>query len=201
MPIPAIAAAIFASLAPKLAEQGMDLLSGVFSGAVTKGTEKVAELIEEKTGIKVEKFGGLTQDEFDKLREFEQQNKALILAAAAQADANDLKRMEVAASDTADARSLVAAAIKAGDRETMVFLFRLTAVLLLFAFGFIGWAAFGHNYETSPGATHTIDLATGFLLGTMVSTIIGFWFGTSLGSWRKNKWGSKGSGDTTGFGD
>jgi hypothetical protein len=41
MPIPLIAAALTA-IAPALAKHGLDLLSGVFRGAVDKGTEEIA---------------------------------------------------------------------------------------------------------------------------------------------------------------
>ncbi len=46
MPIPMIAAAVSA-IGPILAKHGMDMLSGVFRGTVDKGTQEIANLIEE----------------------------------------------------------------------------------------------------------------------------------------------------------
>ena len=48
MPIPLIAAALSA-IAPQLAQKGLDLLSGVFRGAVNKRTAEIANLIQERT--------------------------------------------------------------------------------------------------------------------------------------------------------
>jgi hypothetical protein len=53
MPVPIIAVAL-AALAPALAKHGLDLLSGVFRGALDKGTEEIPGLIEDKTDIDIQ---------------------------------------------------------------------------------------------------------------------------------------------------
>ena len=75
MPAPLIATAL-TSIGAYLAKNGLDLLAGIFRGAVDKGTEDVASLIEEKTGIDINKAAeekGLTPDELVKLKDFEPQ--------------------------------------------------------------------------------------------------------------------------------
>ena len=52
MPAPLVAAALSA-IGPALARRGLDLLSGVFRGALDKGTQEIAGFIEEKTGIDI----------------------------------------------------------------------------------------------------------------------------------------------------
>ena len=52
MPIPILAAAMSA-IGPMLAKRGLDLLSAIFKGTVDKGTERISELIREKTGIEI----------------------------------------------------------------------------------------------------------------------------------------------------
>ncbi len=72
MPVPLIAAALTA-LAPALAKHGLDLLSGVFRGALDKGTEEIAGLIEEQTGIDINDAAEdkLTEAQWAQLKEFE----------------------------------------------------------------------------------------------------------------------------------
>lgn len=75
MPAPLIAAAINA-IGNYLAKNGLDVLAGIFKGAADQGTEKVASMIEEKTGIDINKAAepqGLSEAELVKLKEFELQ--------------------------------------------------------------------------------------------------------------------------------
>ena len=76
MPLPLLAAAA-ASIAPALAKQGLDLLSGVFRGALNKGIQEIAKLIEDKTGIDINDVADnkLTESQWVKLKDFEFQLK------------------------------------------------------------------------------------------------------------------------------
>jgi hypothetical protein len=91
MPVPLIAAAL-AAIAPALAKHGLDLLSGVFRGALDNGTKEIAGLIEEKTGIDINDAADdkLTDDQWMKLKEFEFQYQAKLLEYRQQADAHAL---------------------------------------------------------------------------------------------------------------
>jgi hypothetical protein len=88
MPVPLIAAALTA-IAPALAKRGLDLLSGVFRGAVDQGTEEIAGLIEDKTGIDINDAADdrLTDDQWAQLKAFEFEYQAKLLDYRQQADA------------------------------------------------------------------------------------------------------------------
>jgi hypothetical protein len=68
MPVP-ISAATLAAIAPALAKHGLDLLSGMFRGALAKGTKEIVGLIEEKTGIDINDAAEdkLTEEQWAKL--------------------------------------------------------------------------------------------------------------------------------------
>lgn len=183
MPIPLIAAAL-AAIAPTLTSKGLDLLGGIFSGAVTKGTEKVAELIEEKTGIKIEDIAEdkLDEGQWRSLQDFEANNRAAILAAYVQLDAHDVERERIAQSDRADARAAQVKAAASGDRVAAKFIYIYASLLTILTFVFIFYASFLHDYATHPGSERIIDTVLGFLLGVALSAVVQYFFGSSAGS-------------------
>jgi hypothetical protein len=184
MPVPLIAAALTA-IAPALARHGLDLLSGVFRGAVDKGTEEVADLIEEKTGIDINDAADdrLTEDQWAKLKEFEFQYQAKLLDYRQQAGAQALEVERLHQADRANARELQKAALGSDDRLAKHFIYYYASGLSLLTFGFIFYAAFGYDYTQDSGhALRVIDTVLGFLLGVSLSAIIQFFFGSSAGS-------------------
>lgn len=186
MPAPLIAAAV-AAVAPTLAAKGADLLAGIFSGALTKGTEKVAELIEEKTGISVQDMasGTVTEKQWEKVRAFEQDHKAAIISALVAMDGNDVERERIAAADRTDARVLQQAAMTSGDKASQWFLYFYTTLVTGLAFGFIFWAAFLHSYTEDPGSKDLINVILGFLF-TVLTAVVSYHYGTTVGSKRKD---------------
>jgi hypothetical protein len=187
MPIPLIAAALSA-IAPALAKQGLDLLSGVFRGTLDKGTQEIAELINEKTGIDINDAAEnrLTEDQWGKLKEFEFQYQAKLLEYRQQADANDLERERLTHADRSDARSLQKVALASDDIVARRFIYFYATGLTVLTFVFIFWAAFIHDYHNGPEAQRTIDTVLGFLLGVTLSAIIQYFFGSSSGSKAKD---------------
>lgn len=186
MPIPLIGAALSA-IAPALAKQGLDLLSGVFRGALNKGTQEVADLIKEKTGIDINDAADnkLTGEQWGRLKEFEFEYQGKLLAARQQADANELERERLQQADRADARSLQKAALASDDIVARRFIYFYAAGLTILTFVFIFYAAFFHDYKANPESARVIDTVVGFLLGVTLSAIIQYFFGSSMGS--KNK--------------
>lgn len=187
MPAPLIAAALSA-IAPALAKQGLDLLSGIFRGAVNKGTQEVAELIQEKTGIDINDAADnkLTEEQWARLKEFEFQYQSKLLEARQQADANDLERERIAQADRADARGLQKAALASDDIVAKRFIYFYASGLTLLTFLFVFYAAFFHNYKNDPESARVIDTVLGFLLGVSLSAIIQYFFGSSAGSKSKD---------------
>jgi hypothetical protein len=190
MPVPLIAAAL-AAVAPALARHGLDLLSGVFRGAVDKGTEEIAGLIEDKTGIDINDAAEdkLTEAQWAQLKEFEFQYQAKLLDYRQQADAHALEVERLRQADRASARALQQAALASDDRFAKRFIYYYASGLSLLTFLFIFWAAFVYDYSNggSHQALRVIDTVLGFLLGVSLSAIIQFFFGSSAGSKSKEE--------------
>lgn len=188
MPVPLVAAAL-ASIAPALAQRGLDLLSGFFRGAVDKGTQQVAQLIEEKTGIDINDVADnkLTEDQWVKLKEFEFQHQAQLLQARQQQDANALEEQRLLNADRERATRLQEKALDSADPFVRRFIYYYAIGLTLLAFTFIFYASFIHNYDSNPKSERVIDTVLGFLLGVTLSAIIQYFFGSSLGSKSKEK--------------
>lgn len=188
MPAPLIAAAL-AAIAPALARQGLDLLSGIFRGALDQGTQQIADLIEEKTGIDINDAADnkLTDEQWGKLREFELQYQDRLLAYRQQADANDLEQQRLANDDRADARDLQKTALSSDSWLAKNFIYLYALLLTVFAFGFISYAAFGDvDYTKNEHARRVVDTVIGFLLGVTLSAIIQYFFGSSSSSKAKD---------------
>jgi hypothetical protein len=190
MPVPLIAAALTA-IAPTLAKHGLDLLSGVFRGAVNKGTEEIADLIEEKTGIDINDAADdkLTDDQWAKLKAFEFEYQSKLLEYRQQADAHALEVERVHQADRASAREMQKAALASDDPFAKRFIYYYASGLSLLTFIFIFWAAFLYDYAKpeNKDALRVIDTVLGFLLGVSLSAIIQFFFGSSAGSKSKEE--------------
>lgn len=184
MPAPLIAAAL-AAIAPALARRGLDLLSGVFRGALDQGAATVSQLIEEKTGIDINDVADdkLSDEQWAKLREFEFAHQSKLLEYRQQIDANALEAERLHQADRASARDLQKAALASDDVVARRFIYFYATGITLLTFVFIFYAAFFHDYNNdNADATRIIDTVLGFLLGVSLSAIIQYFFGSSAGS-------------------
>ena len=189
MAIPLIAAALSA-IAPALAKQGLDLLSGVFRGALDKGNQEIADLIKEKTGIDINDAGEnkLTPEQWAKLKEFEFTYQAKLLDYRQQADANTLEQERLAHADRADARGMQKAALNSDSWLAKNFIYIYASIITWATFYFIFRAAFEIDYnKVNPAQLRVIDTVLGFLLGVTLSAIIQYFFGSSSGSKAKDE--------------
>lgn len=188
MPIPLIAAALSA-IAPQLAQKGLDLLSGVFRGAVNKGTAEIADLIQQKTGIDINDVADnkLTETQWAQLKQFEFEYQGKLLEYRQKSDANQLEYERIAAADRASARHMQEAAIGSTDPWVRRFIYIYASVLTLLTFVFIFFAAFGPAYKSDDPRARVIDTVLGFLLGVTLSAIIQYFFGSSAGSKAKDE--------------
>lgn len=188
MPIPLIAAALSA-IAPQLAQKGLDLLSGVFRGAVNKGTAEIADLIQQKTGIDINDVADnkLTETQWAQLKQFEFEYQGKLLEYRQKSDANQLEYERIAAADRASARHMQEAAIGSADPWVRRFIYIYASVLTLLTFVFIFFAAFGPAYKSDDPRARVIDTVLGFLLGVTLSAIIQYFFGSSAGSKAKDE--------------
>lgn len=191
MPIPLVGAAL-AAIAPELAKRGLDLLSGVFRGAVDQGADKVSELIREKTGIDITAAAEnkLTEDQWIKLKEFELEHQEQLLAYRQSIDAHELEMERLRVEDTKSARETQAKRDDSQDIFVRRFTYYYAILITLLTFVFIFLAIFGPAlFKTAlpDQSWRVIDTVLGFLLGVGLSAIIQFYYGSSQGSRNKQE--------------
>jgi hypothetical protein len=151
-------------LAPLLATLASNGL-GMVADAVTK---KGKEFVEEKLGI------DLTQDPSP--------DTVANWKVAAQQHEREL--LQMAYGDTANARNMQVEALRQDDLFAKRFIYIFATFWSIFAAGYIGFITFGTIPEDNQRFADTI---LGFLLGTVVATILQFFFGSSMGSKEKDK--------------
>lgn len=151
-------------LAPILATLATNGL-GIVADAVTK---KGKEFVEEKLGIE------LTPDPTPEAV----QNWKLAV------QAHEKELLAMAYGDVANARNMQVEALRQDDLFSKRFIYIFATFWSIFAAGYIGFITFGHIPEENQRFADTI---LGFLLGTVVATILQFFFGSSMGSKEKDK--------------
>jgi hypothetical protein len=190
MPAPLIAAAI-SGIGSYLAKNGLDILSGIFKGAVDKGTEKVASMIEEKTGIDISRAAeaqGLSEAELVKLKQFELEYQEQLMQHTESIEQINLEYEKARFADTANARGMQEKAMDNEDPWVRRFIYFYAILLTVLSFLFLYlvlWNPEGKMID--PQNKDLVNTITGFLLGTTMSAVIGFFFGSSSGSADKGK--------------
>lgn len=151
-------------LAPILATLAANGL-GIVADAVTK---KGKEFVEEKLGVE------LTPDPSPEAVE-NWKNAARD---------HERELLQMAYGDVANARNMQVEALRQEDLFSKRFIYIFATFWSIFAAGYIGFITFGHIPEDNQRFADTI---LGFLLGTVVATILQFFFGSSMGSKEKDK--------------
>ena len=151
-------------LAPILATLAANGL-GIVADAITK---KGKEFVEDKLGIE------LTPDPSP---EAIQNWKMAALN-------HERELLAMAYGDIANARNMQVEALRQEDVFSKRFIYIFATFWSLFSAGYIGFITFGHIPEDNQRFADTI---LGFLLGTVVATILQFFFGSSMGSKEKDK--------------
>ncbi|MGC2165737.1 MAG: hypothetical protein WA632_06965, partial [Gallionella sp.] len=166
---------------------GLDLLSGIFRGAVDQGADKVTQMIKEKTGIDVHDVAEnkLTEDQWVKLKEFEMQHQDQLLEFRQAIDSHQLEMERLRVEDSKDARTTQTGRDKNDDQFVRRFTYYYAIAITVLTFLFVFWAAFFPPDEKNTAAWRVIDTVLGFLLGVGLSAIIQFYFGSSKGSQEK----------------
>ena len=151
-------------LAPLLATLASNGL-GMVADAVTK---KGKEFVEEKLGI------DLTQDP----------SPETVANWKLAAQQHEKELIQMAYGDTANARNMQVEALRQDDLFSKRFIYIFATFWSIFAASYIGFITFGTIPENNQRFADTI---LGFLLGTVVATILQFFFGSSMGSKEKDK--------------
>jgi hypothetical protein len=96
----------------------------------------------------------------------------------------DLDKLKAEYANTADARAMQVAALNQSDVFAKRFTMYLTAFWSVCAAIYIGFITFGVIPDNNVRFADTI---LGFILGTVIATMLNFWFGSSIGSKEKDK--------------
>ena len=166
---------IVAGIVSMLADKGLELISGAIDG----GAEKAKEFIEEKTGISLDKK--LTDEQVLELKKFEAENevelKRLALMNKQEDNRHDEAYVNAQVSELSNARDMQKAALQQDDVFSKRYVYYLAsfwsvvAVLYIFAITFI---------NVPEASVRFADTTLGFVLGTVIATIIGYFFGASI---------------------
>jgi len=95
----------------------------------------------------------------------------------------DLETLKTQHANTADARDMQKVALQQSDIFSKRFTMYLTMFWSLAAVVYIGFITFSVIPDKNIRFADTI---LGFILGTVVATLLNFWFGSSIGSKEKN---------------
>ncbi len=151
-------------LAPLLATLASNGL-GLLGDAITK---KGTQFVEEKLGIDLSQEA--TPEAIANWKMAVMQNETEVL--------------RMAYGDIANARNMQVEALRQEDLFSKRFIYYFAIFWSIFAAGYIGFITFG----TIPTDNQRFaDTILGFLLGTVVATILQFFFGSSMGSKEKDK--------------
>lgn len=174
---------ILAGIVSMLADKGLDLISSAIDG----GADKAKEFIEEKTGIKID-GSSLSDEQVAKLRELEISSKVELEKLALESKKEDNRASEAVVAEmnknTADARAMQVAALGQDDKFSKRFVYMFAAGWSIVAIVYI----FMITFMSIPAANvRFADTVLGFLLGTIVATIINYFYGSSKSSADKNE--------------
>ena len=166
---------IIAGLVSMLADKGLDLISSAIDG----GADKAKEYIEDKTGIRLDK--NLTDEQVAELKKFEVTNKIeleKLVLANKQEDNRATEALATAQiSEYANARNMQVENLKQDDKFSKRFVYYFAMFWSVFAVIYLAGITF---IEIPKENTRFADTIVGFLLGTVVATLIGFFYGNSI---------------------
>ena len=167
---------IVASIVSMLAGKGLDLLSSAIDG----GANKAAMYIEEKTGIKMD-GSDLSDEQVAELKKFEMSNKVelqkLALADKQEDNRSNEASMKIQADEYANTRNMQIENLKQDDKFSKRFVYYFAIFWSTFSVIYLTGITFA---EIPKENIRFADTIVGFLLGTIVATLIGFFYGNSI---------------------
>lgn len=170
---------MIAALAPiiaTLAANGMNLLASAV-------TAKGQQFVEDKLGVKLDDMVQSDEGKI-KLKQLEMERESELHEFVLAKKEQELKEDAMAYADTSNARNMQVAALQQSDVFSKRFIYFFAAAWSLMACLYIGFITFGKIPEQNVRFADTI---LGFILGTVVATILQFFFGTSKGSRDKDE--------------
>ena len=151
------------------------MIAGIISSLIQNNLPKVAQAVvdkgldyvQEKTGLELKP--DMSQEDIKALREAAQKHEEF--------------QIEQANKNTADARAMQTAALNQDDKFAKRFVMYLAMFWSVMSCTYIGAITFT---EIPPGNLRFVDTLLGVCIGTVITTILNFFFGSSAGSKEKN---------------
>jgi hypothetical protein len=165
-----------------LAKKGLDLIAGA---VMRRGTE----FIKEKTGIDLQQAidadGELGDQDAAMLQEYQETNRAEILTYLTEKDKTALEREKLTFTDTVDARAMQRS-IAAGPMSDIgkLFVYILAGYVVVMSTLYIGFITFG---TIPPDNVRFADVVLGFVMGTMLTGVLNFFFGSTRNNQSKDE--------------
>lgn len=168
-----------APIAAMLLKQGLGLLG---NAVLTRGKD----VVEEKLGVKLDGVleGTASPADLENLKKLEFQHEEWLIEAGLRRQTLELKEAETYIGDTQNARGMQAEALRQGDQFSKRFVYYFAIAIFTVTSLYIAAITFGSVPEKNLRFADTI---LGFLLGTLLTTIINFFYGTSKGSKEKDQ--------------
>ena len=163
-----------ALLAPLL-QQGLGLIG---NAVLAKGKDWV----EDKVGVKLDQ--PLSAEDVTKLKQFEMDHQEELLRLRIEEKKLGVEELQAYLADTKDARNMQVEAIKSDDPFVRRFFYFFAIFWSIASAAYIGFITFGEIPEANVRFADTI---LGFVLGTLIGTIVQFFYGSSKGSQEKTQ--------------
>lgn len=152
------------------------LLAGIVSSLIQNNLPKVAQAVvdkgldyvQEKTGVTLK--ADMTPEEVGALREAAQKHEEF--------------KIEQANKNTADARAMQVAALQQDDKFSKRFVMYLAMFWSVASCTYIGFVTFSQIPEAN---LRFVDTLLGVCIGTVITTILNFFYGSSAGSKAKQE--------------
>lgn len=158
-----------------LLEAGLGLLGGA---VLSKGKD----LVQEKLGVDIDKMLGTPEGKIELLK-IQSEHEEVLLKLSLEAKQQELEVEKLLQSNTDGARSMQVAALGQNDIFAKRYVYHLATGCGIFSMLYITGITFIDIPETN---IRFADTVLGFLLGTLIATIVNFFFGSSRQSQAKD---------------
>lgn len=108
----------------------------------------------------------------------------MLLEFEKQLQSQEFELEKMAYADRADARAMQVAAMQNGDKFTKRFIYYFATAWSLFAFAYLAMITFA---DIPAANVRFADTVLGFLLGTVLAGMFGFFYGSSAGNERRSE--------------
>lgn len=152
---------------------------GILGSAVAS---KGKELVEDKLGVDIDKMLGSEEGKI-KLQELQVKHEEFLIQASITKKNQELEELKIEQANTASARTMQSDALKQSDVFSKRFIYVFASGWSLVSAVYVFCITFMPIPDTSIRFADTI---LGFLLGTIIATIINFFYGSSSSSRNKD---------------